>query len=270
MSMDTEGQATPEELAAFADGFAEEKTPESKPVDPIAPIVDAPAVKEEPAQPVAAIEAPGLTSDELVAMRAAMADVTDMKGKLRDAYGRIGALNDLLHKTRDEKKAEGKPAALSKVEMKRMKEAYPELADDLSADLNEALSNLRTTQQDPDEVARLVKERVAEASHELRKEALSERHPDWEDIKKSEGFWKWIDTLPEADRKAIQTSSSPTFIASRLDVFKAQRDKGAKTKERSQERLASAIAPTGGNNASKSSLSDDEAMQKAFAEGFNA
>jgi len=60
------------------------------------------------------------------------------------------------------------------------------------------------------------------------------------------------------------------FIAGKLDTFKAWRGKSTKAKEKSQERLESAIAPTGGAASGKSTMSDEEAMQKAFAEGFNS
>lgn len=267
MSMDTEGQATPEELAAFSAGF-DETTTQEPPAESIKPAETAPEQPEQ--QPEVVAEEPiALTAEEIKALRATAAEVAEMKAQVRSANGRIGALNDLLHKA-NEKKAEGKPAALTTVEMRRMKEAYPELAEDLSADINEALANLKSTAQDPDEFARLVDERVAKAAHEMRKETLAERHPDWEDVKKSESFWKWMDALPEADRTAIQTSASPTFVASKLDVFKAWRDKGAKTKQQSQERLESAITPTSSAGTGKSTLSDEEAMQKAFAEGFNS
>lgn len=269
MSMETEGQATPEELAAFADGFDETVTPAEKPAESVAPAETAPETKEEAPEVVAEAQT-ALTADEIRALRATAAEVAEMKAQVRSANGRIGALNDLLHKANEAKKAEGKPATLSKVEMKRIKEAYPELADDLTADINDVLANLKSTSQDPDEVARLVKERVAEASHELRKEALSDRHPDWEDIKRTEVFWKWMDSLPAPEKQAIQTSASPMFIASKLDTFKAWRDKGTKTKQQSQERLESAIAPTGGSASSKSTMSEAEAMEKAFAEGFNS
>ncbi len=267
MSMETEGQATPEELAAFSAGF-DETTTQEPPAESIKPAETAPEQPEQQPEVAAEVQT-ALTAEEIKALRATAAEVAEMKAQVRSANGRIGALNDLLHKANEAKKAEGKPAALSNVEMRRIKEAYPELADDLSADINEALASLKSQHQDPDEVARLVKERVAEASHELRKEALAERHPDWEDVKRSESFWKWMDALPEADRTAIQTSASPMFIASKLDTFKAWRDKGAKTKQQSQERLESAITPTGSAGTGKSTLSDIEAEMKAFAEGFN-
>lgn len=272
MSMETEGTATPEELAAFDEGFSETKTEQvEKPAPESAPVPDATLeAKEEPEPEVVPDAAPALTREELAAMRAAMADVSDMKGRLRDAYGRIGALNDLLHKKTDEKKTEGKPAVLTTVEMKRIREAYPELADDLVADLSEALANVKSTAQDADEMSRLVDERVAKAAHELRKETLAERHPDWEDVKKSEVFWKWIESLPQDEQKSIQTSASPMFIAGKLDTFKAWRDKSTKAKQKSQERLESAITPTSSAGTGKSNLSDEEAMQKAFAEGFNS
>ncbi len=267
MSMDTEGQATPEELAAFSAGFDDTVT-QAAPAEASNP---ATATETPDAQPEVAAEEPiALTAEEIRALRATAAEVAEMKAQVRSANGRIGALNDLLHKANEQKKAEGKPAALTTVEMRRIKEAYPELAEDLSQDINEALASLRPQQQDPDEVARLIKERVAEASHELRKEALAERHPDWEDVKRSESFWKWMEALPDAERTAIQTSASPMFIASKLDTFKSWRDKGTRTRQQSQERLESAITPTGGSGTGKSNLSDEEAMQKAFAEGFNS
>lgn len=275
MEDEVSAEALAQEEAAFSDGFnavetkTERPAPESKPAEPEAKPANEP-VAQEPAKEPEQAPVAALTPQEITELRAAAQAIPGMQTKLREAYGRIGALNDLLHKKSEEKKADGQPAALSRLEMKRIKEAYPELADDLTADIGDALASLKTTAQDPAEMERLIADRVALASLELRKEALAERHPDWEDVKKSDVFWKWMGELPADEAKAIQTSASPMFIASKLDTFKTWRDKASKAKEKSQERLTAAIAPTGGSSAGKSTLSDDEAMQKAFAEGFNS
>jgi hypothetical protein len=221
--------------------------------------------KKEEAAPPAPI--PELTAEDIASFRSAAQELPALKTQLRDAHGRIGALNDLLKQTREQKKEEGKAPVLTAVELKRVKEAYPELSEVLTADIGEALAALKPATS-PEDIATLVKERVAEASHEERKQMLADEHPDWEDIKKGEELWKWIATLPKEDATKFQNSANPAYVAKQLHTFKAWRDGQSKAKEKSQERLEAAITPQGVPRSGKSTVSDEDAMRTAFEDQF--
>ena len=254
------------EEAGFAAGFSGEEPTVEKPEAVAGDSAEAKQV-EEVKQEAAAKPIPALTDEDIASFRAATTELSTLKGQLRDANGRIGALNDLLKQTREHKKDEGKAPVLSAVELKRMKEQYPELAETLTADIGELMATLAKP-QDKDEVSRLIKEQVAESSFAERKQMLSDEHPDWEAIKKGEDLWKWIATLPADEASAFQNSANPLYVAKKLTVFKAWRDGATKAKDDSQERLEAAITPRGVPRTSKSTMSDEEAMLKGFEEGF--
>lgn len=253
------------EEEAFAAGFSGEEPKVEKPE--VATEVKEAQVEE--VKPEAAPEPiPSLTAEDIAAFRATATELNAMKGQLRDANGRIGALNDLLRQTREQKKEEGKAPVLTAVELKRMKEQYPELADSLTADISDMMATIAKP-QDKDEVSRLIEEKVAELSLADRKQMLTDEHPDWQELTKGSELWAWIATLQPAEAEAFKNSMNPLYVAKKLTVFKAWRD-APKTKDESQERLEAAITPKGVPRTSKSSMSDDEAMLKGFEEGFKS
>jgi chromosome segregation ATPase len=280
MTTETEALEAKEAEAAFSAGFANEApaapAPEKEPAKVEAEKSE-PETKEETAPEK--IEAPApLTADEIAALRAAAAELPTLKAQLRDASGhigglksRLGELSDELKTAREQKKDEGKAPVLTAVELKRMKAEYPELAESLTADITEALSTLkREPTTSPEDITKLVSERVAEARHEDRKQALAEEHPDWEDLKKGEELWKWVATLTPEAATAFKNSSNPIYVAKQLTTFKEWRDKESKAKTASKERLEANLTPQGANRPGKSTMSDEEAMLKGFAEGFNS
>lgn len=270
----TEAQEAKDAEAGFSAGFSNEE---------VAAPVEEPAKAEAPEpEPKKEEEAPApqpLTAEEIAALRAAAAELPSLKQQLRDASGhigglksRVGELSDELKTAREQKKDEGIAPVLSAVELKRMKEQYPELAESLTADISEVLSALKTAPTtSPEDITKLVNKQVAEARHEDRKQSLAEDHPDWEDLVKKDGpVWPWVATLSKEDAHAFQTSSNPRFVSKQLTAFKEWRDKASKAKETSQARLEANVTPQGANRPGKSTMSDEEAMMKGFAEGFNS
>lgn len=284
--MSTEGhedqdqvQASADELAAFQASFggaeipaakeAETQKQEEKPKDE--PKAEAPK-EEEAAQP-APSPVPALTPEEIADLRAAASRVSELDSNLRKANGRIGALNDLLHQQQAKKEAEGKPAALTNVEMKRLKEEYPELADAISNDISEMLSVFKPAeaQQDPDAIKNVVKDLVEQERMALRQEALSHRHPDWQDLRDTPTpeYQAWMASLSNDERTKYMESESPYYVADQLDKFKVWRDKAAQAKQKSKERIEDAVTPTGSRNSRSSTTSEEEAMRMAFAKALS-
>lgn len=269
--------AAQDEAAGFAAGFNDEalKAPAKVAPEPVIEQPKEPEVAEpakEPTAEEAAPKAPSpLSEEEIAAFRATQAELPTLKSQLRDANGRIGALNDLLKQVREQKKDEGKPQVLTAVELKRIKEQYPEMAEALTADLADTLAALSPTPTtSPDEITALVAKQVAEARNAERRQMLTDEHPDWEDIKKGEELWQWIATLPKDEAAAFQNSTNPLYVAKKLTVFKDWRADKAKAKDKSQERLEAALTPQGVPRPGKPTMSDEEAMRKGFAEAFNS
>lgn len=271
-------QASADELAAFQASFsgaevpviAEKEAPKQEEQPKEEPKEE---VKEEEAAPPAPSPVPALTSEEIADLRAAASRVSELDSNLRKANGRIGALNDLLQQQQAKKEAEGKPAALTSVEMKRLRDEYPELADAISTDISEMLANLKQaeTQQDPDAITSIVKAEVAKERELLRQEALAHRHPDWQDLRDTPTpeYQAWMASLPNDERTKYMESESPYYVADQLDKFKAWRDKAAQAKLKSKERIEDAVAPTGGRASRSSTISEEEAMRQAFAKALS-
>ncbi len=280
-----DAQAQADEQAGFNAGFSDEapKAPEAIPAKVDAEVKE-PAKNEPEQKAEAAPVAPTpLTPEEITALRAAAAELSSLRAQLRDANGhigglksRVGELGEELKTAREQKKDEGKPPVLTAVELKRIKERYPELSEDLTADLSEAIAALRKPDAAPVDYGKLVDDKVTQAmearEHKAALKALRDKHPDVVELKATPHFREWVKSIPDAERdEFINTTTNAALVVKHLDAYKAFRDSATtKAKEKSQERLAAAIPPKGVPTAGKQTLSDDEALRKGFAEGFNS
>lgn len=203
----------------------------------------------------------------------------DAQAEIRKLHGRIGELNSHLQDALKAKEAEGKPATLTPVELKRMKEQYPELAGDLTADLSEMLAGMAPKPADPKEIDTLVSQRVQSEMASIREAAVTDRHEHWKtdlwvDGKLGEtrtpDYIAWLNSLPAADASAFETSANPYFVGKKLDAFYAWKTKTNQKQAEKQDRLKAAVQPQGVLRAGPQTVSDEEAMRKGFAEGFNS
>lgn len=268
-----------EEAAAFASSFNDEASPaplarETKPAEPVA--------TEPPSKPEATVPAepePEVPTTPEAAQPAPIPAAPDFvtKDELRKVHGRIGEMNDLLRKALQTKEAEGKPAVLTPVELKRIAANFPELAADMSEDIAEAIASLRTVAApvDPKELDSLVESRVAAIVAKQRVDEVKEAFPTWEtDLWAAPGvhttaFASWRKTLSPAEVERLDNSNSPSFINRKLGEFYEWKNKATQAATEKTERLKGAITPQGVARAAPPAISDDEAMRKAFAESFN-
>lgn len=203
-----------------------------------------------------------------------------LKEQLRSFQGRLGAAVDLLDKLRAEKKAEGKAAEATPLELKQLKAAYPELADAISADLGESLRALRQT--NPEEVSELVTKRLTEEMAKQNEERLRERteerrevvrsvHPDFDETVASPAFGAWLKSHATAEQREVAANGDrPAPVIGLVAAYKKWTAEQAKPKPNTKERLEAAITPEGEKRpAGKSTMSDEEAMAKGFEAGFN-
>lgn len=273
---ETSQQQTDEKAAqaAFSASFTEEAvkaTPAPTPEPTAAPQAEQatePEKEQEAAQPAPSPEPTPAPYDAQAAIR-----------KLQ---GQIGDLNSLLREQMKKKEEAGKPAVVTAVELKRMKEEYPELAQFLQEDLAESLSALAPRGPDPKELHELINHGVAQGVEarmaELREAAVTDRHEHWKtdlyaDLttgQKTPEYQAWLKTMSEAEGKAFEASQNPYFVIKKLDAFYEWRDKAAKAKQQQQDRLKANITPQGVPRAGQPTTSDEEAMRKGFEAGFNS
>lgn len=292
-------QSTPAQIkadlkAGFKAGFdgqetvpePKAKTPKEEATEPAkdakAPDADGKAAKQEPKpkdkQPAATPPA-APTVEEIVALRAKAAEADTAKTELRKAQGRIGSLSSDLEALKKTKEAEGKPVALTPLELKGMKEQYPELADVLGADLAATLAGLTGNKADPEALQKSVdaaaKKLVDAQMATLRQQTVAEKHPTWiEDLwgdgkARTPDYEAWLKTMPADEAQTLESSENPYYVRGQLDKFYEWRDKAAKTKQESEQRLASAVQPKGAQRpAGQPTMSDREALRSGFKIGF--
>jgi hypothetical protein len=227
--------------------------------------VDEPQKQEEEAAPA---------KDETPSPTPAPAPAIDVTAELRKLQGQYGALNDLLRQTLKTKEAEGKPAALTSVELKRMKAEYPDMAEFLQEDLAEAIKGItQAAPPDPKVIEALVSERVQREMSGLREAAVTDVHETWKtdlfaDGKRTPEYDAWLKTMPPDEAEKLEGSTSPYYVIKKLNQFYDWKTKETKAKTEKQDRLKAAITPQGVPRAGQPTLSDQEAMNRGFEEGF--
>lgn len=274
---DSNQEQSPEDRAAEQAAFDASFESDDEPVaitkaavqveTPEATAAEQPKAEEKPA-PEAAQPAPIPKADD-----------SDVKAELRKLHGRIGALNDQLQHALKAKETDGKPAVLTHTELKRMKAEFPEMAELLGADIADAMAGVKATAIDPEEIAKLVSRGVATEVAKVREDFVNVEHANWKtDLWTGEpgasdrtpAYEAWRKTMTPEQADAIEASQSPAFVTRKLSEFYAWRDKASKTEAEKQNRLKAAVTPQGTARAGQQTLSDDEALQRGFAEGFNS
>lgn len=206
----------------------------------------------------------------------------DTQAEFRKLHGRIGDLNSQLQQALKAKEEAGKPATATPLELKRLKEQYPDLAGFLQEDLAESLTSLAPKAADPNEIKGLIDQGVAQGvarqMAKLRDAQVTAAHEHWKtdlyaDLKtgtKTAEYQAWLKTMPDAEAKAFEDSTNPYLVINKLNQFYDWKGKEAKAKTEKDERLKAAITPKGVPRAGQQTMSDDEALAKGFSEGFNS
>jgi hypothetical protein len=250
------------EAAAFDASFNDSPIPTPAPTEAPKP-ADAPVAT--PAPTPAPTEAPRAEEPELRAL-------------VRNLHGHVGALKEELAQLKKVKDETGKPATLTPVELKRMKAEFPEMSQFLQEDMAEVLANLAPKATDPKEIDAIVERRVQAVEARLREENVNDRHPTWKTdcwVDKPGGqrtaeYQAWLKTMPDAEAQAFESSQSPSFVNRKFDQFYDWKNKAAKAETEKQNRLKAAVTPQGVPRAGQSTMSDEEAMRKAFEDTFNS
>jgi hypothetical protein len=238
-----------------------------------------------------------ITQADLDAIRAQLARVPDLEAELRRVHdttaGRIGSLKQSIDALKD-KAGSGNKMAIK--QMKRLSEEYPELAQMLMEDLNDASGDGGTTAQpeaqaqgdeqasgdnpgadaaaepavqvDPLEHPEVQKRlRAAEMA------IVSAVHPDWRTLPSQPEFTAWTNQLPPAAQQMLANSWESKVMIDAFNDFKdwkAKRDTQAQaqaeTNKQRDKRLAGAIPATTGAPTGANAVDDDE----AFAAGFKS
>lgn len=263
--------------AAFAASFTEEApkaTPGPTP-EPTAPPQAEPSATPEPEKQEEA--APPAPSPEPTPAP------YDAQAAIRKLQGQIGDLNSLLREQMKKKEEAGKPTTVTAVELRRMKEQFPELAEFLQEDLAESLAALAPKAPDPTEVQGLIEKGVSQGVAQqmavMREQIVTDSHANWKTdlwqdgqlgTQRTADYAAWLKSMPPEQAKAFEESENPFYVAKRIAEFYEWRDQAAKAKQQQQDRLKAGITPKGVPRAGQPTMSDEEALRKGFEAGFNS
>lgn len=97
---------------------------------------------------------------------------------------------------------------------------------------------------------------------------LDTAHPDRIEIRESPEWKEWLSTLPPYEEASTMNSDDPYYVSGQLSKFKEYRNNKTSAAVKSKQRLENAITPQGVPPTGRSTISEDEAAQKAFDAQF--
>ena len=253
---------------AFAAGFSEARGDEPPASEPAPEPVQAeeqaeqPAVEAEPEPEPQQNLIAGMTEDQLRAAILKANEVDHLKSQLDKAFGKVGEVNRTLMQLQQRSSVN-----LDKAKFKRLSEEFPEIAEMLASDLNDALGEVggQSPAVDPEQFEKVVDERLIAMQQAQERRFLSRMHRDWESVVTSDEFKLWQqNVLPPEDAQVLATSWDSDFISDKLDEFKAWRSKATAAKENKQKRLEQAVTPRGDTREPPTAQTEDEAFLAAF------
>jgi hypothetical protein len=267
--------------AAFAASFDGQSSPEPEAkVEPTEEAqeqtqTDEPKQEEPATQPEAATQAPtSVLTEEQQKLLSAIPELerrlTQQVDRVAGNYGEIKRLLESMQKAAATPK--GAADFAKSEDADQLEQDFPEIAKGIEARVSKALSNVKTGLT-PEQFEQLYQERRArEVQEELngRIEILQKNHPDRFEVQKSIHWGMWMESLPPHHREAVKNSQDPYYVSGMLSKFKAYRDQRESEAQKNQKRIENAVTPKGVKTGGATSISDDEAAQKAFDEQFKS
>lgn len=203
----------------------------------------------------------GFTEDEVRALLAKAGEVDKLKERESKVFGTLGALRQSLDALKAQPQQQAAPMQLN---LRRLQQEYPEMAESLLEDLKESMAG-GTAQFDPSTVDRVVDERLNSVTKTYELKLLSMMHKDWRTIPKSPEFEQWKGTLPPDELQVVNDSWDAISVGESLTKFKSWREQTAQSKQQRQSRLEAAVTPRGTRKPTPSMTDED-----AFVAGFKA
>lgn len=238
-------------VAAERDAPPQDPAPATPPPPPVEEEVVEPAEQTPPQE---SQESPKPTIDPEIQAKLKRLDelaavMPQLVNELREAKGRIGALQSRLDKAQVEQPTKKEVAAAAKDPDKweALKKDFPEWGEAIAEFVEAKLGGVAAgpTGPSPEEIEQLVAERAAatteQAVRELNEKLVSLKYPKWKDTVKTEAFLDWFSKQP-ADIQALAGSKDGLDAISVLDKF-AEASKPPEVDDRKQRLAAAASTP---------------------------
>lgn len=288
-----------QELAAFERSIRGESEvePAAGPAPVVEPEAEAPADQPEtvePEQPEVTSEAPAAPTDgvlpaekpqaeedpevfdgfkrsELKRLVESASEVESLKQRLRRAEGKVGELNSRLQDApKPVAPAPTQHPAELPAELKQFAQDYPDVYSSV-----QALIQMQQPQPQPappvaphEPVAAGTSSAQAELDPEAIELAVMDRmHQGWREKVLSSAFGSWLTSQGDEVRQAYhgaQTASDLAGVVGRYDAWSAARQEQAEKASKGQQRLRSAVTPTGTAQRPQAAMTEEEAFRAAL------
>lgn len=249
------------EQAGFASSFGEEVRADEAPADS-EPEQEQQEEQGEDGEPE---EDAGLTAEELTAMLAKIPKIDEVEqataAEIRKLHGKLGEFNRHLQELKSARTGAGK---LDASKLKRLNEDYPELAQILADDLNEA--GFDTTSQQPAiDYSQQMAQVKDEMYKDMQKNLLLIQHQDVFDVVATDEYRVWKQTQPAELQQQLDTSFDAMFLGKQITAFKEWRSKKSTGTQQRQTILERALNPKGAQLKAKPvALSELDGFMAAF------
>lgn len=178
--------------------------------------------------------------------------------QIRQLNGKIGEINRIVKGLQD------RPAAtVTKESFKRTLAEFPEIAETLAEDLAGLSIGSQSVDVDP-----IVQERVQAATQKIERsmelKLLGMVHKDWKQVTASDGFKKWVTTLPEDQQTELANSWDSSYIADKLTEYKEFSKAQQQQATNRNQRLASALLPKTRTVPTRTLATEEDGFNAAF------
>jgi hypothetical protein len=178
--------------------------------------------------------------------------------QIRQLNGKIGEINRIVKGLQD------RPAAtVTKESFKRTLAEFPEIAETLAEDLAGLSIGSQSVDVDP-----IVQERVQAATQKIERsmelKLLGMVHKDWKQVTASDGFKKWVTTLPEDQQTELANSWDSSYIADKLTEYKEFSKAQQQQATTRNQRLAGALLPKTRTVPRRTLATEEDGFNAAF------
>lgn len=178
--------------------------------------------------------------------------------QIRQLNGKIGEINRIVKGLQD------RPAAtVTKESFKRTLAEFPEIAETLAEDLAGLSIGGQSVDVDP-----IVQERVKAATQKIEQsmelKLLGMVHKDWKQVTASDGFKKWVTTLPEDQQTELANSWDSSYIADKLTEYKEFSKAQQQQATKRNQRLAGALLPKTRTVPKRTLATEEDGFNAAF------
>jgi hypothetical protein len=178
--------------------------------------------------------------------------------QIRQLNGKIGEINRIVKGLQD------RPAAtVTKESFKRTLAEFPEIAETLAEDLAGLSIGGQSVDVDP-----IVQERVQAATQKIERsmelKLLGMVHKDWKQVTASDGFKKWVTTLPEDQQTELANSWDSSYIADKLTEYKEFSKAQQQQATKRNQRLAGALLPKTRTVPTRTLATEEDGFNAAF------